>query len=139
VTEIEEAVREGSPPENLPLTSQAESAQRAYSVPQGAPIVLQAVTDSAQAARRTLGSAVAALDRQGSLIDARPLSFREARAHHHRCAAHYEPLIAIPRLAWGYFHLLVVKPALNFLEWVTESPARFFVAVVVGVIIWFWS
>jgi hypothetical protein len=38
---------------------------------------------------------------------------------------------------WGYFHLLIIKPALNLTEWITESPARFTVALTLSAVIWF--
>ena len=140
MTEIREAVREGSPPEILPPTPEAESAQRVRSVAQPASIAVQAVTDSAQAARRFLVSVPASLDRRGSLFDAQPPTFRQARTRHHECADHFQAgLLRWPRYVWGYFHLLIVKPLLNLAEWVTESPARFFVAVIIVAVIWFWS
>ena len=40
---------------------------------------------------------------------------------------------------WGYLHVLLVKPVLNFLEWVTETPLRFCAAVILFTVIWFWS
>ena len=41
--------------------------------------------------------------------------------------------------SWGYGHLLIIKPALNFTEWVTETPLRFLGAVILAVVIWHWS
>ena len=83
-------------------------------------------------------SVLAALDRAGSLPDAQPLTLRQARAEHHRCAGHYQSAaLRWPRLLWAYVHLLIIKPALNGLEWVTFSPARSAVAVAVIVAIWF--
>lgn len=84
--------------------------------------------------------AAAVLDKPGSLVHSQPPTFRQARDRHHECARHYEALILRwPRLLWGWFHLLAVKPALNLLEWVTESPARFFVSVAIAAVIWFFS
>lgn len=85
-------------------------------------------------------SVPASLDRRGSLFDAQPPTFRQARTRHHECADHFQAgLLRWPRYVWGYFHLLIVKPLLNLAEWVTESPARFFVAVIIVAVIWFWS
>jgi hypothetical protein len=77
------------------------------------------------------------LDRPGSLIHAHPHSLARAREFHHEAAARHDvwPVIGIMRLAWGYGHMLLIKPVLNLLEWFTETPLRFaaliaFVAVV---------
>jgi hypothetical protein len=74
-----------------------------------------------------------------SLIHSQPPTFHEAWRRHHECAGHYEAaLLKYPRLVWGYFHLLVIKPLLNLLEWVTESPARLVItAIVLFLIVWF--
>jgi len=49
------------------------------------------------------------------------------------------PVLGAVRLAWGYAHLLLIKPVLNFLEWDTETPLRFFAAIALVFIVWFWS
>lgn len=140
MTDVHEEVREGSLPDFLDPEGEAESAQRAISLASPSSVSRQVVTDSAQVARRAWASAVAFLDREDSLVDAQPMTFREAREHHHRCGSHYGvPLIKAMRLAWGYFHLLVIKPVLNLAEWVTESPARLFVAAAIGAVIWIWG
>jgi len=134
-------VREGSPAAAAPpeVNAQARAHARAM-IAEPSSIALQAVTESTHAVWRTAAKVITLLDRPVSLIDAHPLSFRQARAHHHRCADAIGPVyIAVPRLVWGYFHLLVIKPALNFLEWVTESPARLAVAVAVAFAVWYWS
>lgn len=139
MTQSDEAVREGSSlvDEHEPESNAEARAQARASVTPPSSIALDAVTQSARAARQAAVSAVKILDRPGSLGDAQPPSFRQARDWHHQCAGHYEALIMRwPRLLWGYVHLLAVKPALNFAEWVTASPVRFAVAVAVGVIIW---
>ena len=104
------------------------------------PVASDAVTQGVRAGRLVLARSAAALDRDGSLIDAQPKTFRQARAWHHECAGHYEALaMRWPRLLWGYAHLLIIKPALNFLEWVTESPVRLAVAAAVAAVIWIWG
>ena len=139
MTEVREEVREGSPPETAPPLRNAESAQRANSVTQADSVALEAVTQSARAAFRFTLAAVAAADRAGSLGDAQPPTLRQARAWHHTCAGHYQAgILRWPRLLWGYLHLLIVKPVLNGLEWVTASPARAAVAAAVLAVIWIW-
>jgi hypothetical protein len=138
VTEIVEAVKEGSPPE-LPSAEPARrSAPARESVTRADSIAFQAVTQSARAVFRGGVSVLGAMDRAGSLPDAQPPTLRQARAEHHRCAGHYQAaLLRWPRLAWGYVHLLVIKPALNGFEWVTFSPARSLVAVALLCAFWF--
>ena len=118
-------------------TLRRQARTRASSVTPADSIAFEAVTHSARAVFRGGVSVLAALDRAGSLPDAQPPTLRQARAEHHRCAGHYDaPLLRWPRLLWGYVHLLIIKPALNGLEWVTFSPARLFVAVAVIAAIW---
>lgn len=82
----------------------------------------------------------ALLDRPESLFDTRPASFREIRAWHHQCASHYSAaLLRWPRRWWAAFHLYVIVPALRGAEWVTASPARLGVALLVAFVIWYWS
>lgn len=138
MTEVREEAREGSPPETVSQPRNAESAQRANSVTRTDSVAFQVVTQSARAGFRFTMSVIAAIDRAGSLGDAQPPTLRQARAWHHRCAGHYEALIVRwPRLLWGYVHLLLVKPALNAAEWVTASPIRSAVALVVFFAFWF--
>jgi hypothetical protein len=139
-------VREGSAAAGAEPHANAEARARAREdTPPPPPIAFQAVTESARAARRLLASwqasGAAALDRQGSLADAQPPTFRQARDRHHECAGHLGTwaFLRVLRLAWGYFHLLVIKPALNAAEWVTETPARFFITCAVAAVIWIWS
>lgn len=134
-----EEVREGSLPELPSADPTRRGAQRARSITRPSSVTRDAVTQSAQAACRTMASAVAVLDRPGSLADARPPTLREAREWHHRCAGHYEQVfMAAPRLVWGYVHLLIVV-ALRAVEWVTASPARIAVAAGVAAAVWYWS
>ena len=140
MTEILGEVREGSPPE-LPSAEEPtrRGAQRAKSITRGDSIAFQAVTQSARTVFRGSMSALAALDRAGSLPDAQPPTLRQAREWQHKCAGHYQSLlIRWPRLLWGYVHLLIIKPALNGLEWVTASPARSFVAAALLAVVWIW-
>lgn len=81
------------------------------------------------------------LDGQDSLFHAHPPTFARARElHHERAARHnlWAP-VRVARLAWGYFHLVIIKPALNFAEWVTETPLRLSGAVLLALIVWHWS
>ena len=81
---------------------------------------------------------VAAADRAGSLADARPPTFRQAREWHHKCAGHYQAAaVRWPRLAWGYVHLLLIVPSARFCEWVTASPIRLAVALAIFFAAWF--
>lgn len=120
-----------------PLCRQART--RASSVTPADSVAFEAVTQSARFVFRGGVSALAALDRAGSLPDAQPPTLRQAREWQHRCAGHYRSLLVRwPRLLWGYIHLLLVKPALNGLEWVTASPARAAVAAALLAVIWIW-
>ena len=105
---------------------------------------LPVVTDSIRRTVRTASLAVrfgaGMLNKPGSLYLSRPPSFAQARDRHHECAGHFgSPLLKVLRLAWGYVHMLAVKPALNLAEWLTESPARFAVALTLGAVIWFFA
>lgn len=140
MTEIVEAAREGSPPE-LPSAEEParRSAQARESITLPDSVAFQAVTQSARFLFRGGVSVLAAVDRAGSLPDAQPPTLRQAREWHHKCAGHYQALLVRwPRLLWGYVHLLLVKPALNGLEWITASPARSAVAAAVLAVAWIW-
>lgn len=83
---------------------------------------------------------MALLDHPASLVHSQPMTFKEALDWHGECARHYRhPFFAGCRMAWGWFHLLVIKPALNLAEWVTESPLRLAVAVALIAAIRIWS
>jgi hypothetical protein len=128
------------PPDDLAEPLRREARTCATSLAPASSVASDAVTQGVRTGRLIVARSAAALDRDGSLIDAQPKTFRQARAWHHECAGHYEALaMRWPRLLWGYAHLLVIKPALNFLEWVTESPARLLVAVLLGAVIWIWG
>lgn len=99
----------------------------------------QRVRQAGAVAGKTGARAAALADRPGSLVHSQPPTFHQSHARHHEAARHYEALLLrCPRLLWGYFHLLAIKPALNFLEWVTESPARLAVALAIAAIVWIW-
>lgn len=141
MTLSDEEVREGSaPPDDAAAEFSAEArAQARTSLTRPDSIAFQAVTQSARVLFRGGVSALAALDRAGSLPDAQPPTLRQAREWQHRCAGHYQSLlIRWPRLLWGYVHLLIIKPALNGLEWVTASPARSAVAAALLAVAWIW-
>ena len=128
------------PAETAPGTLRRQGRTCASSVTPPDSVALQAVTQGARAVRRLLASGASALDRPGSLGDAQPPAFRQAREWHHRCAGHYgAAVIRWPRLAWGYAHLLLVMPALRLAEWVTASPARLAVALAVVFAAWLGS
>ena len=134
--QVREGSREGSSPESAGPESQPENAQRARSLPLPSLAALKPVTQRARAAGQGVARSVNGKD---SLIHSQPPTFHEAWRRHHECAGHYEAaLLKYPRLVWGYFHLLVIKPLLNLLEWVTESPARLVItAIVLFLIVWF--
>lgn len=141
MTLSDEKLREGSATadEAVPEAAAGARAHARNSVTQADSVALEAVTQSARAAFRFTMAAIAAADRAGSLGDAQPPTLRQARAWHHKCAGHYRAgILRWPRLLWGYLHLLIVKPALNGLEWVTASPARAAVAAAVLAVIWIW-
>ena len=121
-------------------TLRREARTRASSLTPSSSIALQVVTDSAQGLRRVITSAGAFFDRSDSLADSQPHTFRQARAWHHRCAGEFNALLLRwPRLAFGYLHMAVVKPALNLAEWVTESPVRCVIALGVYLILRHWG
>jgi hypothetical protein len=91
--------------------------------------------------RAAMTRTAAFLDRPGSLAHAHPHSLARARERHHEAAARHTmvPALRVLRLTWGYFHLLLIKPALNFAEWATETPLRFSGLLALGLVIWIWS
>lgn len=140
MTEVQEAAREGSSPGIAEPETSPESAQRAKSITPTALTASKAVTQRIQAGGKLLASGAALLDKPGSLVHSQPPTFRQARDRHHECAGHFNaPVLRYPRYIWGYFHLLVIKPALNLAEWITETPARFFPALIIAIVIWIWS
>jgi hypothetical protein len=142
VTTLDEEVREGSFPEDEhdpDSTAQARAQARASVAPPSS-ISRQLVTDSAQAVKRIARAAAAFPGRRGSLADSQPMTYRQARAYHHRCAGEFEAaVLRWPRLAWGYLHMGLVKWVCDSAEWVTESPARCAVAVAVYFVVRHWG
>jgi hypothetical protein len=142
VTTVDEAAREGSFPAGTeaPESTAEMRACARESVAPASPSSLDAVTQRVRSAGQVASRAVALLDRPGSLVHSQPPTFRQARDRHHECAGHYQALLLrLPRLAWGYVHLVVVMPVLYLAVWLTESPARFFVAVAAAASIWFFA
>lgn len=141
MTEIAEAVREGTSSPDANAESNPQSAQRVKSVPPIATLPSQAVTERVRALLRSPARIGELLDRPGSLMHAHPPTFARARELHHERAGRHNlwPPLRITRLVWGYFHLIVIKPALNFAEWVTETPLRLCGAVILALVVWHWS
>lgn len=142
MTTVDEAAREGSFPAGAeaPESTAEPRARARTAIVLPAPAALNAVTQRVRQAGQVAARAAALLDRPGSLAHSQPPTFAQSRDRHHECARHYEaPILRWPRLLWGYFHLLVIKPLLNGLEWVTESPARFFVTAALAAVIWFFG
>ena len=134
--EREEAVSLESSPETL----RGAGRTCATSITPPSATARGAVTQRVRAAGQAASRAGALLDRPGSLVHSQPPTFRQARDRHHECAGHYRhPLLHLPRLLWGYFHLLVVMPVLYLAVWLTESPARFFIAAAVAASVWFFA
>jgi len=141
VTELREEVREGSPPETAAAAGDAESAQRANSITRPSSIALDAVTQSARWVRVRVARLLTWLfARPESQPGYRP-TFPGARDWHHKCADYYAgfPVARWLRLVYGYAHLLLIKSVIDFTEWFTESPARFFTVVALALAFWFGS
>ena len=133
MTTVDEAAREGSFPvdEHEPESTAEPRACARESITPPASVALDAVTQGARWVRARL------LDRPGSRDGGRP-GFPQAREWHHKCAGYYGvPVVRWLRLAWGYAHLLLVKPVTDFTDWVTESPPRFCVALAVFLAVWY--
>jgi hypothetical protein len=143
VTTVSEEAREGSAPaaEQVPGITAGAGAQARASVPPAALLPSEAVTQRARALHRVLARTAEFLDRPESLVHHHPPTFARARERHHEAARRHTtvPLFAGLRLTWGYLHLLLIKPALNLLEWVTETPLRLSAVVILCVIIWIGS
>jgi hypothetical protein len=83
--------------------------------------------------------AVSAAFTGGSLLHAQPPSLAQTWTRHQQAARHYEAgMIRWPRYAWGGTHV-ALKAFLHIVEWVTDSPFRFVVAVLLVAACWFWS
>jgi hypothetical protein len=142
VTTVREEEKEGSATATAPepeITAHARACPR-EDTPSAAPLPSKEVTERVRVLREHLGKLAAYLDRPGSLVHAQPPTFARAREQHHEAAGgHNGLLLRGLRLTWGYAHLLIIKPVLNGLEWVTETPLRCFVAVALAFAVWFWS
>lgn len=88
------------------------------------------------------GSAASAADGVGvrtheMLANAQLPTFRQAQRRHHECAGHYgHPVPRGLRLAYGYGHMTLIKPLLNYTEWATDSPLRGTIHVLLALVIW---
>ena len=128
------------PAASLPDLPSAESTRRdaprrAESVPQTPADVTH--SDASREVRRAQIAARLGLS-GASLLHARPLSLASAWEFHAASASHYSAaLLRWPRYAWGAVDT-VLKALMYGLGWVSESPARFVVAVAVGLVIWHW-
>jgi len=128
--------------DSLPESLRGQVRTCASSLPLPSATALPPVTERARAAAamavRAGAKAAELADRPGSLVHAQPPTFAQALARHHeRAAAHQAPLLRGLRLVWGYAHVLLVKPPLNLLEWVTETPLRALGAVALVLIVYF--
>jgi len=101
------------------------------SLPAGKPSRVRARIGKAQAARATL------LEKQGTLLHSQPPTFIQAHTRHQESAAHFRNRgLAGQRMAYGWFHLTVIKPSLNYAEWATESELRLIIHVLLGLAVW---
>jgi hypothetical protein len=142
VTVTREEGREGSSPAVAqdPESNASTRACARESVPPASPLPSEPVTQRARALRRVLARTAEFLDQPESLVHHHPPTFARSRERHHEAAGrHSVPLLAGARLTWGYLHLVLIKPVLNFLEWVTETPLRFSAVIILCVIVWIGS
>lgn len=142
MTAVSEEAREGSSlavPQEQEFNAEAGAHARAsVTLPSALPST--AVTERVRQAGAVASRAADALTRPGTLLHAQPPTFRQAHDRHKECADWFRsPVLRWLRRAWGWFHLLVIKPALNGLEWVTESPLRAAIAVALTAAVWFFS
>ena len=146
MTVVDEARQEGScPPETEGQESTAaERAPARKSLTRAALTALTAFWAVVTLRVQVAGVRVtAAVTRPGSLVHDRLPTFAEAWARQCECARHYKtamwcPWLRYPRYVWGFIHVCVIKPVLNFLEWLSESPLRLVItAIVLFAIVWF--
>jgi hypothetical protein len=127
-------VRESARQEEVSPAEGSASGPRLRPAPEPPGTGSRAGRDAAARAVAVVNTAAAT-----SLLSRQPSSMAQARNRHHVAAGHFEAgLIRWPRLAWGYFHLLV-KAVLHVAEWVTESPPRLAVTIVLIVVLHFWA
>jgi hypothetical protein len=113
---------------------------RASSLPVPLPLPLAPApgSDSESPAAGVIAGLAGTFAIPSDLLHARPASLADAHAAHRQAAAHWNG--ALPRHlrhAWGWLHV-ALKAVLHAADWVTASPARFFVAAMVAVAVWFW-
>jgi hypothetical protein len=137
----EKAGQEAVSSEVIPEPLRRQARTRASSIAPGLPPSPQVVTQRVLAVRACVARVAAFLDRPGSLVHAQPPTFARAREQHHEAARRHDvfPVLGHLRLVWGYWHLLLVKPVLNGLEWATESPLKATGLIILFLIIWHWS
>jgi hypothetical protein len=72
--------------------------------------------------------------RSGAHVTGRLPSIAGQRARVHEAAAEWEQWRAVRygRIAWGYFHLALIKIPLDVIQWVTETPPRCVLAAFLG-------
>jgi hypothetical protein len=81
--------------------------------------------------------AAALLARPGTLAHAQPPTFHQALTRHRECSGHYRhPAVSCSRAAYGWFHTVLIKAPLNYIEWATSSPLGFLIHAVLGLAIW---
>lgn len=143
-TVSETGLREGSeeevPPEAALESLRRQARTRASSVALPSPASPHSVTVRVRQAGVAVAKAAVLLDKPGTLLHAQPSTFRQAHDRHRECADWFRsPVLRWLRRAYGWFHILLVKTALNGLEWVTESPLRAVIAIALIAAIWFFS
>jgi hypothetical protein len=74
-----------------------------------------------------------ALARPGTLPDAQPMTFRQSHARHRECAAHTGGNF---RMAYGWWHMTLVKAPLNYVEWGTQTPLGMAIHILLGLAVW---
>lgn len=98
---------------------------------------LQPVTRRVQ---RAGAKAASLLEKPGTLPHSQPPTFVQAYVRHRESADHFRtPALRWLRMAYGWFHLLVIKPVTGGLDHYTESPLAALIVAAIGVAIWFWS
>lgn len=108
----------------------AQSAERARIVApapaQGQSAAARPVTARSRRSLASVAAGHAAALRAGAPVTGSLPSLAAQRTRVHEAAAQWEHrALRHGRIAWGYLHLLAIKPVLNMLEWVTETFPRF--------------
>lgn len=127
--------KEGTDPVLVPGVT-AQPRPHARSVLAGGTSSSLPVSPAGAAGGRAADLAAVLLDRPGTLLHARPPSFRDAQRRHHECAGHHAGrTLYAGRLAYGYLHMALVKAPLNYAEWATDSPLRLLIHAIVGALV----